>query len=130
MENYSNLKPIRLFSKQVILPGCIDYPTDTSINNDVCYIFTHMLIFFLQDKNINKKENLIVNQNNYFPKYVPNNGKPGEVSLGGSWYEQAYITMVKNTSNNLLLPITFAIDTTTISSTAHMSVYAVMFTTT
>ena len=38
--------------------------------------------------------------------------------------------MVRDTNKNFLLPIIFAMDKTTISSTARMSVYAVMFTTT
>ena len=62
-----------------------------------------------------------------FFKYVSSNGKLGEVN-SGRWYEQTYNTMVKDTSQDFLLPIIFAMDKTTISSTARMSVYAVMFT--
>ena len=61
MENYSNLKPIRPFNKQVLLPNSIDDPTDTSLHNVVYCNFTSMLISLLQDKNINKRENLVVN---------------------------------------------------------------------
>ena len=129
MENYSNLKPIRPFNKQVLLPNSIDDLTNTSLHNVVCCNFTSMLISLLQDKNINKMENLVVNKNDPFSKYVSDNGKLGEVN-SGSWYEQAYRTMVKDTNKDFLLPIIFAMDKTTISSTARMSVYAVMFTTT
>jgi hypothetical protein len=88
-----------------------------------------MLISLLQDKNINGIENLVVNEKDPFSKYVSNNGKLGEIN-SGSWYEQAYKTMVKDPDKDFLLPIIFAMDKTTISSTARMSVYAVMFTTT
>ena len=71
-------------------------------------------------------ENLVVNKKDPFSKYISENGKLGEVN-SGSWYEQAYKTMVKDNSKDFLLPIIFAMDITTISSTARMSVYAVMF---
>ena len=129
MESYSNLKPIRSFNKPVIVPNCKENPTDTSLYQVVCCNFTSMLLSLLQDKNINKMENLVVNENDPFSKYISDNGKLGEVN-SGSWYEQAYNTMVKDTNKDFLLPIIFAMDKTTISSTAHMSVYAVMFTTT
>ena len=121
MENYSNLKPIRPFNRTVILPKSIDDLTDTSLHKVVCCNFTSMLISLLQDKNINKMENLVVNKNDPFSKYVSENGKLGEVN-SGSWYEQAYKTMVKDTNKDFLLPIIFAMDKTTISNTAHMSV--------
>src|SRR6476660_3417951 len=88
-----------------------------------------MLISLLQDKNINGIENLVVNKKDPFSKYISDNGRLGEVN-SGSWYEQAYKTMVKNPNKDFLLPIIFAMDKTTISSTARMSVHAVMFTTT
>ena len=129
MENYSNLKPIRPFNKQVLLPNSIDDLTDTSLHNVVCCNFTSMLMSLLQDKKISKRENLVVNKKDPFSKYVSDNGKLGEVN-SGSWYEQAYNTLVRDANKDFLLPIIFAMDKTTISSTARMSVYAVMFTTT
>jgi len=129
MENFSNLKPIRLFNREGILPNSISNPTDTSVHQVVCCNFTSMLISLLQDKNINKMDNLVVNKKGPSSKYISENGKLGEVH-SGSWYEQAYKTMVKDISKDFLLPIIFAMDKTTISSTARMSVYAVMFTTT
>ena len=129
MEKYSNLKPIRPFNKPVLIPNSLDDPTDTSLHQVVCCNFTSMLISLLQDKNINGIENLVVNEKDPFSKYVSNNGKLGEIN-SGSWYEQAYKTMVKDPDKDFLLPIIFAMDKTTISSTARMSVYAVMFTTT
>src|SRR5688572_26949880 len=128
MKKYSNLKTIRPFNKDVTLPNSLDDPTDTSIRKVVCCNFTSMLISLLQDKNINEIKNLVVNSKDPFSKYVSENGKLGEVN-SGSWYEQAYKTMVKDPDKDFLLPIIFAMDKTTISSTARMSVYAVMFTT-
>ena len=71
---------------------------------------------------------MVANEKDPFSKYVSENGKLGEVN-SGSWYEQAYKIMDKDPGKDFLLPIIFAMDKTTIPSTAHMSVYAVMFTT-
>ena len=121
MEKYSNLKPIRPYNKDVILPNSNKDPTDTSLHKVVCCNFTSMLFSLLQDTNINGIDNLVVNKKDPFPKYVSENGKLGEVN-SGSWYEQAYKTMVKDPNKDFLLPIIFAMDKTTISSTARMSV--------
>lgn len=111
------------------MPNKIDKPSDSTPINVVCCDFTSMLFSLLQDTNINRKENLVINQNNEFSKYTSPNGKLGEVN-SGKWYQQAYNSMIKDKHKDFLLPINFAMDKTTISSTACMSVYAVMFTTT
>ena len=129
MQNFSNLKYIRPHIKQAKLPNKRDEPSDTTSINVVCCDFTSMLFSLLQDTNINKNENLVVNASDPFSKYVSPNGKLGEVN-SGKWYQQAYDSMVKDENKDFLLPIIFAMDKTTISNTAHMSVYAVMFTTT
>ena len=129
MESFSNLQSTRPYVKQIALQNSLEDPSDTTTLNVVCCDFTSMLFSLLQDKSINKKENLVVNRHNYFAKYVSPNGKLGEVN-SGSWYEHAYSTMVKDASKDFLLPIIFAMDKTTTSSTANMSVYPVMFTTT
>ena len=129
MESFSNLQSTRPYVKQIALQNSLEDPSDTTTLNVVCCDFTSMLFSLLQDKSINKKENLVVNRHNYFAKYVSPNGKLGEVN-SGSWYEHAYTTMVKDASKDFLLPIIFAMDKTTTSSTSNMSVYPVMFTTT
>ena len=129
MEKYSNLRSIRPHTKETYLQNSMANVADTTPIKVVCCDFTSMLISLLQDKTINRKENLVVNQDDYFSKYVSPNGKLGEIN-SGSWYENAYSTMIKDPSNDFLLPIIFAMDKTTTSSTARMSVYAVMFTTT
>ena len=128
MQNYSNHNYIRPHIKQTILPNKKYELSDTTPTNVVCCDFTSMLFSFLQDTNINRNENLVVNDNDHFSKYVSPNGKLGEVN-SGKWYQQAYSSMVKDENKDFLLPIIFAMDKTNISSTACMSVYAVMFTT-
>ena len=68
MEKCSNLKPIRPFNKPVLLPNNMDNLSDTSVHQVVCCNFTSMLFSLLQDKNLNKLENLVVNENDYFSK--------------------------------------------------------------
>ena len=70
MESYSNLKPIRPFNKDVILPNSNKDPTDISLHKVVCCNFTSMLISLLQDKNLNEIENMVVNKKDPFAKYV------------------------------------------------------------
>ena len=129
MESYSNLNNIRPHNKRVMLQNKLDDTKDTTAIDVVCCDFTSMLFSLLQDKTLNQNENLVVNKSDFFSKYVSSNGRLNEVN-SGSWYDQAYITMVKDFTKDFIMPIIFAMDKTTISSTARMSVYAVMFTTT
>ena len=48
----------------------------------------------------------------------------------GYWYHQAFQNCVKDPTSDFLMPIIFAMDKTTISNSAHLNVYAIMFTTT
>ena len=129
LESFSNLSSVRPYVKPIALQNSLDDPSDTTTLNVVCCDFTSMLFSLLQDKKLNTESNLVVNKNDHFAKYVSPNGKLGEVN-SGLWYEQAYSTMVKDPSKDFLLPIIFAMDKTTISNSASMSVYPVMFTTT
>ncbi len=129
MGNYCNLKYCRPYNREVTLPNDLNDPTDTTTMNVVCCDFTSMLFALFQDKTLNKLDNLVVNTNDMFSKYVSSDGKLGEVN-SSSWYKQAYNNMVTDPNKDFLMPIIFAMDKTTISSTACMSVYAVMFSTT
>jgi hypothetical protein len=73
--------------------------------------------------------NLVVNKNDRFAKDESPTGKLGEVN-SGHWYQKAHLTMVDDPHKDFLLPIIFAMDKTTISSSSHLHVFAVMFTTT
>ena len=88
-----------------------------------------MLSALLNNTDINQMSSLVVNTNDPFSKYISPTGKLGEVN-SGHWYHQAYINLVKDPNKDFLLPIIFAMDKTTISSTAGLHVYAIMFTTT
>ena len=79
--------------------------------------------------NLSGQKNLLVNKKNPISKYVSHNGKLVKIN-SGSWYEQAYKSMVKDPNQDYLLPIIFAKNKITISSTACMSVYALVFITT
>lgn len=130
MKKYSNLKALRPQPKLVHLPSNKDKNhMETTPVNVVCCKFTSMLFSLLQDNNLNKIENLVVNKKDYFSKFVPTNGRLGEVN-SGTWYNNTYETMVKDTSKDFLLPIIFAMDKTTILSTVQRSVYVIMFSTT
>jgi len=127
--SYSNMQEIWPELREVELQNKPNDPLDTTTLKVVTFNFTVMLHTLLHDMNINQEENLVVNEKDWFAKYESPNGKLGEVN-NRSWYNNAYNTMVKDVNKDFLLPIIFAMDKTTISSTARMSVYAVMFTTT
>src|SRR5688500_14606308 len=73
--------------------------------------------------------NLVVNKNDRFAKYESPTGKLCKVN-SGSWYQNTYSTMIKDSEKYFLMSIIFAMDKTTFSNSAHLHVYAVMFTTT
>ena len=73
--------------------------------------------------------NLVVNHSDYFGKYTSPFGKLGEVN-SGYWYQKAYEKMVLDPYKDFLMPIIFAMDKTTISSSTNLHSYAFMFTTT
>src|SRR5687767_4135610 len=123
MEKHSNLDYLRPKTKQVTLPP------DNLVLDVICYDFSSMLSALLNDKEINKLSNLVVDPNDPFAKYVSPSGKLGEVN-SGYWYQQAYKNLVKDSNNDFLLPIIFAMDKTTISSSAHLHMFVIMFTTT
>ena len=52
MEKYSNLKPIRPFNKDVLLPNSLKDPTDTSLLKVVCCNFTSMLFLFCKTQTL------------------------------------------------------------------------------
>ena len=101
---------------------------DNLMLNVTCYDFSTMLSALMNDKKLNQITNLIVNPEDPFAKYVSPNGKLGEIN-SGYWYHQAYNNLVTDSKEDFLLPIIFAMDKTTISNSANLHVYAIMFTT-
>lgn len=123
MEKYSSLNILLPYTHSISLPP------DNLILTVSCFDFSSMLCSLLNNKELNQLSNLVVNQTDAFAKYVSPTGKLGEVN-SGSWYQDAYKNLVKKPSKDFLLPIIFAMDKTTISSTSDLHVYAIMFTTT
>lgn len=122
LEKYSNLQSLRPQIKLVTLP-----PDNLQLNV-ICFNFTSMLSSLMKDKSLNKMSNIVV-KDDRFAKYESPNGISGEVN-SGCWYQHAYNTIVQDPAKDFLLPIIFAIDKTTLSSSTHLHVFAVMLTTT
>ena len=72
---------------------------------------------------------MVINSNEPFAKYKSSDGNLAEVD-SGFWYQQAYSNMFEDLKNECLMPIFFAMDKTTISNSAHLHAYLIMFTTT
>ena len=94
----------------------------------VHFEFGAMLISMFDDKELNVLENLAVNLKDLFGKYVSPDGRLGELN-SGSFYANAFATMVTS-ADDFLAPITMAIDKTSISNNAHLSIFPAMFSTT
>ena len=121
-EEINNLNFLRPLTKHVTLPP-------DNLELDVtCYDFSSMLCSLLNDTNLNQLSNLVVNTSDPFAKYVSPTGNLGEVN-SGYWYQQAYNNLITDPENDFLLPIIFAMDKTSISSSANLHVNVVLFTT-
>ena len=123
LQKDSNFEAMRPTTKTVLLPN------DNLKLKVVCFNFTSMLYSLFNDTDLNTFDNLVVDPVDHFAKYESPTGRLNEVN-SGHWYQQAYDTMVTDPDKDFLAPIIFAMDKTTISSTAHLHVFAVMFTTT
>ena len=64
-----------------------------------------MLISLFASPELNKYENLVVNQNDQFSKYEPMDDRLGEVN-SGSWYQNAYQNCIEDNIKIFLCPST------------------------
>jgi hypothetical protein len=94
----------------------------------VVFDFPSMLASLFNCPLLNKNENLVVNPNDRFGKYVSPDGRLGEVN-SGQWYDNAYTHLVTNPSKDFLCPIIFTMDKTVISEMGGLNVYVILFTT-
>ena len=89
--------------------------------------FVGMLFSLLDDKSLNKKENLVVNSDNFFSKYNSPGGRLGELN-SGAWYERAYKKMILDPKSDFLCPIILYMDKTQLAGNAKISIFPVMMT--
>lgn len=87
-----------------------------------------MLESLFNDPNINRIENLVVNQSNCFGKFEPTDRRLGEVN-SGKWYKTAYKNCIKDPKNGFLCPSILASDKTTLSKMGDLHVDAIFMTT-
>jgi hypothetical protein len=62
--------------------------------------FVSQLHSLLSDKELNNTENLVINKDNPFTRYIPPDGRLGEC-LSGSWYNHAWDHMEQSTDSTL-----------------------------
>jgi hypothetical protein len=94
----------------------------------VVFDFPTMLASLFNCPLLNKNENLVVNHNDRFGKYISPDGYLGEVN-SGQWYDKAYSCLVKDAAKDFLCPIIFTMDKTVISEMGGLNVYVILFTT-
>lgn len=94
----------------------------------IVYDVKKMLMSLFDDVSLNQKENMVVNTNNVFYKYIPTNNQLGEVN-SGKWYKVAYDNHISDPETEFLCPIILASDKTTISEMGDLHVNAIFMTT-
>ena len=78
----------------------------------------------LDDPVLNRDENLVINENDRFQRYIPPDGRLGEC-LSGSWYNHAWDEMEKDGHSNFMIPIILYIDKTELSTSGKLSIHPV-----
>ena len=108
-----NVTPISLqwmFTKKIILNKLIPEKQLVLLegNDDhitmVYFPFINQLKSLLDNKILNRKENLVINAQDPFGKYNSDDGLLGEV-LTGSWYNKAYNNLFMDQNKDFLCPI-------------------------
>lgn len=122
IEKHNNYDSLRPEMKSISLPP------DNLTLDVTCYDFSSMLSSLLSNEELNQFCNLVVDPVDHFAKYVSPSGNLGEVN-SGHWYQQAYSNLIIDVNNDFLMPIIFAMDKTTISTTSSLHVFVIMFTT-
>src|SRR5687767_14580443 len=87
-----------------------------------------LLASLLNDSDLNKYENLVVNSIDRFSKYIPLDNQLGEVN-SGHWYKTAYKNLITDPENDFLCPLILASDKTTLSEMGDLHVDAIFMTT-
>jgi Plavaka transposase len=78
----------------------------------------------LSDRELNIPENLVVNQQNPFTRFIAPDGRLGEC-LSGSWYNNAWEHMEATMDCNFMTPIILYIDKTKLSLTGKLTLFPV-----
>jgi hypothetical protein len=96
----------------------------------VChYDFVEQLIDLLSDQSIfGDVDNLDVNKNDPFGKFVRDDGRVNEVN-SGSWYQSAYDRLITDKENEFLLPLILYVDKTGTDVMQRYGLEPVLFTT-
>jgi hypothetical protein len=97
---------------------------DEDVVQVTVFDFKAQLQSLLDDPVLNRDENLVINHEERFTRYVPPNGRLGEC-LSGSWYNHAWDEMEKDGICNFMIPIIFYIDKTQVSSSGKLSIHPV-----
>lgn len=93
----------------------------------VCCPFVSMMLSLLNDPELNQLENLVINQSDPFGKYVPPDGRLGEVN-SGAMYQLAYETMCKDPSKDFLIEVIMTMDLSVVSANSNLDSHPMMFT--
>ena len=96
----------------------------SDVSSVIVFDFVAQLFSLLSDPCVNTIENLVFHPNDPFGKYVPPDGRLGEM-MSGEWYANAWDHMEASGTKDFLIPIILYIDKTVLSQSNKLSVYPV-----
>jgi hypothetical protein len=124
LEKWLQCKKARPQEIPTMLPGRADQVVETT-----CFNFTQQLKTLVSDKALfGTLENLDVNADDRFGKYVSPNGLLSTIN-SGQWYNNAYRHKVKDPAKDFLMPIIMACDETYLRKGGKASSWPLLFTT-
>ena len=122
IEKSFKMEKMRPVPRRFTLPGD-ELPVVTPT-----FDFLAMLFSLFNDKELNQLDNLCVNKNNPFGRYVPEDGLLGEMN-SGEVYNTAYDNRINDPDTDFLLPVPFFMDSTTVSQNGNLKSFPVMMST-
>ena len=120
LEAWMGMENQRPEEVSIVLPGKHGNDTISVTRFD----FTTQLRSLLDDPILNRDENLVINLEDRFQRYLSPDGLLGEC-LSGSWYKHAWDEMEKDGICNFMIPIILYIDKTQVSISGKLTLYPV-----
>ena len=124
LEKWLKLQNSRPQELLTTLPGPLEQSVQTT-----CFNFTNQLYSLVSDRVLfGNLDNLDVNNEDIFGKYVATNGLLSTIN-SGQWYHNAYLHEVTDPGNDFLMPIIMACDETHLRQGGKAASWPIVFTT-
>jgi len=120
----------KMLNMKAVQPNTLTVPLiDSTLKMDVVVFDVPTLLATLfNDSKLNQYKNLVVNKQDRFSKYIPEDNWIGEVN-SGQWYNTAYNNLIKDKDVDFLCPLILASNKTTLSNMGDLHVDAIFMST-